>query len=110
MLVMTLERVPPALRGELTRWLIEVQTGVYVGSVSATVRDLLWDKCVQHARTGRCTQMFRSNNEQGFAVRMYGEQKRKLVDIGGYTLVAIQDARHAELARDVSPPEELETL
>ena len=110
MLVMTLERVPPALRGELTRWLIEVQTGVYVGSVSATVRDLLWDKCVQHVRTGRCTQMFKANNEQGFAVRMYGEQKRKLVDIEGYTLVAVQDARHAELARDVQPPEELETL
>lgn len=110
MLVMTLERVPPTLRGELTRWLIEVQTGVYVGSVSATVRDLLWDKCVQNARTGRCTQMFRSNNEQGFSVRMYGEQQRSLVNIEGFTLVAIRDARHAELMRDFEPPEALETL
>ena len=58
MIVMTLERVPPSLRGELTRWLIEVQTGVYVGTVSAAVRDLLWEKVVQHARTGRCTQVF----------------------------------------------------
>lgn len=110
MLVMTLEKVPPALRGELTRWLIEVQTGVYVGDVSATVRDLLWDKCVQNARTGRCTQMFRANNEQGFAVRMYGDQRRRLIDLDGYALVAIQDARHTELLRDFEPPETLETL
>ena len=64
MLVITLEAVPPSLRGELTRWLIEVQTGVYVGNVSGLVRDLLWDKCVQHARAGRCTQVYRANNEQ----------------------------------------------
>lgn len=110
MLVMTLERVPPSLRGELTRWLLEVQTGVYVGSVSATVRDLLWDKVVQHARTGRCTQMFRANNEQGFAIRMYGEERRSLLNMEGYQLIAIQDARHAELMREYQPPEELETL
>lgn len=110
MLVMTLERVPPSLRGELTRWLIEVQTGVYVGSVSAVVRDLLWDKVVQHARAGRCTQVFRAQGEQGFAIRMHGEQHRTLVDIEGYRLVAVRNARHAELARDLIPPEELETL
>ena len=51
---MTLEKVPDSLRGELSRWLLEVQTGVYVGAVSATVRDLLWDKVVQHSRAGRC--------------------------------------------------------
>ena len=110
MLMMTLERVPPALRGELTRWLIEVQTGVYVGSVSATVRDLLWDKVMQHARSGRCTQLYRSNNEQGFAIRMYGEEKRSLLHIEGFQLVALKNARHAELLRDNHPPEELETL
>lgn len=110
MLVMTLEKVPPSLRGELSRWLIEVQTGVYVGSVSAVVRDLLWDKVVQHARSGRCTQLYRTNNEQGFTMRMHGDQSRTLLDIEGYQLVAVKDARHAELLRDYQPPEELETL
>lgn len=110
MLVMTLEAVPPSLRGELTRWLIEVQTGVYVGNVSALVRDLLWDKCVQHARAGRCTQVYRANNEQGFAIRIHGERGRTLVNLEGYTLVAVRDARHAQLAGEYDPPEELETL
>ncbi|MBA3516457.1 MAG: type I-E CRISPR-associated endoribonuclease Cas2, partial [Rhizobiales bacterium] len=31
MVVMMLERVSPSLRGELTRWLIEPKTGVFVG-------------------------------------------------------------------------------
>ncbi|PTA68494.1 type I-E CRISPR-associated endoribonuclease Cas2e [Deinococcus arcticus] len=110
MIVMTLERVPPSLRGELTRWLIEVHTGVYVGNVSATVRDLLWDKAVQHARAGRCTQMFRSANEQGFAIRMHGEGRRTLVDLEGYALVAVKDARYDTLKAEHGLSEELETL
>jgi len=45
MVVMILEKVPQSLRGELTRWLVEVKTGVYVGHVNGLVRELLWKKC-----------------------------------------------------------------
>ena len=38
MVVMILERVPVLLRGELTRWLLEVRAGVFVGTMSAGVR------------------------------------------------------------------------
>ncbi|MCC7000500.1 MAG: type I-E CRISPR-associated endoribonuclease Cas2, partial [Deltaproteobacteria bacterium] len=39
MLVMILEAVPVSLRGELTRWLTPVTSTVFVGSVSAEVRE-----------------------------------------------------------------------
>lgn len=39
MIVITLANCPPALRGDLTKWLQEISTGVYVGQVSARVRD-----------------------------------------------------------------------
>ena len=45
MVVMILENVSPSLRGELTRWLIEPHPGVFVGHVTARVRDLLWKLC-----------------------------------------------------------------
>ena len=45
MIVMVLETVPVGLRGELTRWLLEPHTGVFVGHVNAMVRDRLWEKC-----------------------------------------------------------------
>lgn len=41
MIVITLSKVPMSLRGDLTKWCQEVQTGVYVGNFSARIRDLL---------------------------------------------------------------------
>ena len=110
MLVMTLEAVPESLRGELSRWLIEVQPGVYVGNASALVRDLLWDKAVGHTRRGRCTQVYRANNEQGFVIRTHGDPTRRVVSLDGYQLVAVRNARHAELAREYDPPEDDDKL
>ncbi len=59
MVVMVLEKVPRSFRGELTRWLLEINTGVFVGRVSATVRDLLWAKVVQMTGGGRCAMAYR---------------------------------------------------
>jgi CRISPR-associated protein Cas2 len=89
---MVLEKVPRSLRGELTRWLLEINTGVFVGRVSATVRDLLWAKVVQTTGGGRCAMAYRANNEQGFALRLYGYQDRKLRDFDGLVLVTVRDA------------------
>jgi len=52
MTVIILERVPVGVRGELTRWMLEIHTGVFVGTLSARVRDLLWDQVCQHMRDG----------------------------------------------------------
>lgn len=110
MIVMTLEAVPPSLKGELSRWLIEVQPGVYVGNASALVRDLLWNKVVQHARTGRCTQLYRASTEQGFAIRLHGDPRRSLVDLDGFQLIAVRTPRHAELQGEYDPPEDDDRL
>lgn len=53
MVVLVLERVPVSLRGELTRWLLEVRAGVFVGDVSAMVREKLWELVEEKAREGR---------------------------------------------------------
>lgn len=52
MVVMVLESVPASVRGELTRWLVEPYPGVFVGHVTALVRDRLWAKCCQAKRLG----------------------------------------------------------
>ena len=66
MVVLILERVPPGLRGELTRWFLEPQAGVFVGRVSAMVRDRLWEKACAQAKGGGCLILYSSDNEQGF--------------------------------------------
>ena len=79
---MVLQKVPQALRGELTRWLIEVKAGVYVGHVTAMVRDRLWEKCQRSARAGSVFQAWNTNNEQRFQMRIAGENGRSVVTEG----------------------------
>jgi len=87
MLVMVLEKVPTSLRGELTRWLLEPKTGVFVGHVSAMVRDRLWEKCVQNRDNGGVIQIWSTNTEQHFAMRSWGDTDRNLVEFDGLWLV-----------------------
>ncbi|NLH48529.1 MAG: type I-E CRISPR-associated endoribonuclease Cas2 [Myxococcales bacterium] len=88
MVVMILENTPPNLRGQLTRWMIEPRAGVFVGKMSAMVRDRLWEKVIRHKRTGGCIQIYPAANEQGFSIRAEGDTSRTLVDFEGLTLVA----------------------
>ena len=89
MTVIVLERVPVGLRGELTRWMLEIHTGVFVGQLSAKVRDVLWNQVCDKMRDGAGVLVYHTNNEQGFAVRSYGQTDRRLVSIEGLTLVQI---------------------
>ena len=89
MVVMILEKVPTSLRGELTRWLIEPHTGVFVGHVNAMVRDRLWDKCCKARRTGGVVQIWSTNTEQRFEMRMAGATKRSVVDFDGLQLICV---------------------
>lgn len=87
MVVMVLERVPPSLRGELSRWMIEPQAGVFVGTLSALVRDRLWQKAVKALGEGGALQVWSTNNEQGFAARTAGRLRREVVEMQGLQLV-----------------------
>ena len=89
MVVMILESVSSGLRGQLTRWLIEPHTGVFVGHVSARVRDQLWDKCCQSRRSGGVLQIYSTNTEQHFQIRMSGNTKRILEENEGLQLIKI---------------------
>ncbi len=89
MVVIILERVSPSLRGELTRWMIEPHPGVFVGHLSGTVRDRLWDKCCAKLADGGVVQLWSTNNEQRFSVRTAGTTKREVVDFEGLSLIRL---------------------
>lgn len=91
MVVMILERVPVSLRGELTRWMLEPKAGVFIGSLSAMVRERLWEKACQGMRGGAGTLIYSSDTEQGFAMRLWGETTRAVEDFEGLTLVRVPD-------------------
>ena len=89
MIVMILEKIPASVRGELTHWLLEIKTGVFVGHVSARVRDKLWEKCIKAKRMGGVTQIWSTNTEQKFQMRMAGDTAREIVDFEGLQLIRI---------------------
>lgn len=89
MIVMILEKVPTSLRGELTRWLLEPKAGVFVGHVSAMVREKLWDKCCHRAVAGGVLQVWSTNTEQRFKMRAFGDTSRVIVELDGLQLVQI---------------------
>lgn len=89
MVVITLERVSASVRGELTRWLLEPKTGVFVGNVSAAVRDLLWQMVCSKMRDGAGMIIHNAQNEQGFAIRYHGETSRSIEDFDGLQLIRV---------------------
>jgi CRISPR-associated protein Cas2 len=62
---------PTGLRGDLTKWLLEINTGVFVGKVSARVRDHLWERIKDTTKDGRVTMVFNKNNEQRLDFRVH---------------------------------------
>ena len=90
MVIMILEKVPAAVKGDLSRWLVQVRTGVYIGHVSARVRDKLWEKCVASRRAGSIFQAWNTNNEQRFTMRMEGDNDREIIDWEGVQLVYLK--------------------
>ena len=87
MVVFVLERVPASVRGELTRWMLEVRAGVFVGSLTSTVRVRLWRKACEGMAGGAGTIVYSARNEQGFSVESWGYPSRSVVDIEGLQLV-----------------------
>ncbi|EPH04073.1 CRISPR-associated endoribonuclease cas2, subtype I-e [Propionibacterium sp. oral taxon 192 str. F0372] len=75
MVVMILSAAPAALRGALTRWLLEVDPGVYVGHLSARVRDQLWELVRSSIGSGRALLIYSNRSEQRFAIESFGHEK-----------------------------------
>jgi CRISPR-associated protein Cas2 len=106
MIVMLLEKVPLRLRGELTRWLIEPRTGVFVGHVNAMVRERLWEKCCKARGAGGVVQIWSTNNEQHFAMRMSGDTTRRIVELEGLQLIEVPLEPGEDVEEDeIKPPD-----
>lgn len=89
MIVIVMDNAPEKTRGELTRWLLEVKPGVFIGKTSAIVREKLWEKVCQSQLDGALL-LYSADTEQGFRMELYGDPKRTVADLDGVQLVKIQ--------------------
>ena len=86
MVVIVLSNCPQKLRGDLTRWLFEIDTNVYVGNMNARVRDAVWDRICINIKNGRASMAYSSNNEQKLEFRIHNTDW-KPIDFDGIKLV-----------------------
>jgi len=71
MTIIVVAACPTGLRGHLTRWLLEISAGVFVGKVSARVRDLLWIRTVEMVKSSRAIMVYAADNEQGLDFKVH---------------------------------------
>ena len=86
MIVISLSDCPPKVRGDLSKWLFELNTGVYVGKLSARVREELWNRICENLSNGKATMVYSAANEQGMEFRVHNTTW-KPTDLDGLTLM-----------------------
>lgn len=88
--IITLKKSPPSLRGDLTKWMQEIATGVYVGNFNTKVREQLWERVKQSVGTGEATMSYAYRNEIGYRFETLNTQ-RQVVDFDGIPLVLLEN-------------------
>ncbi len=88
MMVLILRNVRPGFRGRLTRWLVQPQSGVYIGHLSGRVRDRLWETICEEVdlKGGSAILITPAATEQGYRILTRGEVPKEFVDFEGLTL------------------------
>ena len=86
MTIVVLTDCPPRIRGDLTKWMMEINAGVYVGNINSRIRDQLWERICSCVSAGRVTMVYQANNEQRMKFRVHNTTWEP-VDYDGLTLM-----------------------
>ena len=86
MIVVVLTDCPPKLRGDLSKWLFEINTGVYVGRVNTRIREALWNRICENLKHGQATMVYPSQCEQKMEFRVHNTSW-EIADFDGLKLM-----------------------
>lgn len=88
MIVLVLTAVSPGLRGDVTRWLLEVAPGVFAGKVSRRIREKLWARVERGVKDGSAVLVIAAaGREQGYEILTAGRDRWVTADFEGITLM-----------------------
>lgn len=90
--VITLKNTPNSLRGDLSKWMQEIATGVYVGNFNSKIREELWKRVIDSSGVGEATLSYRDTNEIGYNFETHNTA-REVIDFEGIPLVLIRSEK-----------------
>jgi len=87
-IVLVLVSVPARLRGEVSRWLLEIAPGVFTGRVNRRVRENLWGRVLSGLGDGSAVLVAADRRrEQGCEILTAGRGRWVPADFDGLMLV-----------------------
>ncbi|KQB87183.1 type I-E CRISPR-associated endoribonuclease Cas2e [Corynebacterium lowii] len=98
MMVLVVTACPAGLRGDLTKWLMEISPGVFVGRPTARMREQLWDRTVTLVKDGRALLVYSAANEQGMEFKTHRHDWQP-TDYEGLTLMLRPETKPVENRR-----------
>lgn len=88
MLVVLANDLPPAVRGRMKLWFVEVKPNVFVSGLKDAVANKVVDYLFTHCTVDSGLTVFKSSrNPPGYEMRTLGMTKRALVELNGLQLV-----------------------
>lgn len=104
MIVISITNCPPKVRGDLSKWLLEISPGVFVGNINKRVRENLWNRVCENIKNGYACLVYSTNNEQRLSFETFGSTW-KPIDYDGITLIKrpITSLEKADLERCLIP-------
>lgn len=94
--VITLKNTPASLRGDLSKRMQEISTGVYVGNFNSKVREKLWQRVIENVKEGEASICFASRNEIGYDFQT-NSKNISIVDFDGIPLVMVDKKEKLEI-------------
>lgn len=86
MTVIVLVAAATGLRGHLTRWMVEVSPGVFVGNPNQRIRAKIWGLVRDRIKDGQAILISSARNEQRWIAETAGRDRWSPVDLDGLML------------------------
>lgn len=81
LLIVKLEHAPIQIRRYLALWLQELDGELYVGRVSPSTRQGLWQKIIAGLSGGKALMLWQADNEQGYELAVHGHPQGYLIQL-----------------------------
>lgn len=89
MIIVVLSLAPESTKGVVSRYLMEIAPGTFIGSLNAKIRDQLWDFIRGNLKSGNAIMAFNDNSMIGHEIRTQNLSRRTIEDFDGVPLIRI---------------------